>query len=162
VALFVGGGLEDVGGMTTLAGAAASYRIEADGRLTAISAAVSDHQIDTCWLVTNGPYAYGANYTSGTISSFHVGADGSLTLLEPAAGVTDQQGSTPLDLRASPDGRYLYLVERGSGKVGAWRIEADGGLAKLGEYAGLPKTVDGDHAPFDFSALGSPAGIDVL
>jgi 6-phosphogluconolactonase (cycloisomerase 2 family) len=161
VALFVGGGVED-GAIT---GAAGSYRIEADGRLTPNTVASGDHQIDTCWLVNNGRYAYGANYTSGTISSWRVGRDGKLTLLESVAGTTDdpgnRQGSTPLDLRTSPDGRFLYLVQPGSGKVGAWRIGADGRLTKLGEYAGLPKTVDGDMAPADFTALGSPAGIDV-
>jgi 6-phosphogluconolactonase len=166
VAQFIGGGVEEIGGVETLAGAAGSYRIEDDGRLTPITAAVSDHQIDTCWLVNNGRYAYGSNYTSGTISSFRVGRDGSLTLLESVAGTTDppgnQQGTTPLDLRTSPDGRHLYLVEPGAGKVGAWRIERDGALTKLGEFPGLPQTVDGDHAPSDFSALGSPAGIDVL
>jgi len=165
VALFVGGPVEMAGGVETITGAAGSYRINHDGTLTAITEAEADHQVDTCWLVNNGHYAYGANYTSGTVSSFRVHADGRLTLLNPTAGVTDhpgnQQGSTPLDLRTSPDGRFLYLVEPGAGKVGAWRINADGSLTKLGEFPGLPKTVSGDHAPFDFSALGSPAGIDV-
>jgi 6-phosphogluconolactonase len=166
VAQFVGGGVEVIDGVETLAGAAGSYRIEADGSLAPITATVSDHQVDTCWLVNNGRYAYGANYSSGTISSFRIGRDGSLSLHESVAARTEhpgnQQGSTPLDLRTSPDGRYLYMVEPGAGKVGAWRIGADGRLTALGEYAGLPQTVDGDHAPADFSALGSPAGIDVL
>ena len=161
VALFVGGGVEN-GAIT---GAAGSYRIERDGRLTPITIASGDHQLDTCWLVNNGRYAFGANYTSGTISSWRVGRGGKLTLLQSVAGTTDdpgnRQGSTPLDLRTSPDGRFLYLVQPGSGKVGAWRIGTDGRLTKLGEFAGLPKTIDGDMAPADFSALGSPAGIDV-
>jgi len=100
------------------------------------------------------------------VSSFRIGHDGSLSLLHEVAGRTDHpgnvQGSTPLDIRTSPDGRFLYLVLPGSGKVAAWRIAADGQLAKLGEYGGLPQTVDGDSAPYDFSPLGSPAGIDVL
>ena len=94
-----------------------------------------------------------------------MGRDGKLKLLESVAGRTDdpgnRQGSTPLDLRTSPDGRFLYLVQPGSGMVGAWRIADNGRLTKLGEYAGLPKTIDGDMAPADFTALGSPAGIDV-
>jgi len=151
--------------MPTLTGAAGSYRINKDGTLTAITAFVSDHEVDTCWLVNNGRYAFGSNYTSGTISSFRIGTDGSLTLLERVAGTTEHpgnvQGSTPLDERISPDGRFLYVVLPGSGKV-AWRIEDDGRLTKLGEFAGLPRTIDGDQAPFDFSALGSPAGIEVI
>lgn len=162
IAEFLGGGIRN----GTPTGAAGSYRIEDDGRLTPISPAVGDTQIDTCWLVNNGRFAYGSNYGSGTISSWTVGADGSLTLLEAVAGTTEAvdntQGTTPLDLGISPDGSFLYNVLPGAGKVAAWSIGADGALTSLGEFGGLPKTVDGDHAPSDFSALGSPAGIDVL
>lgn len=162
VAEFLGGNTINGGP----SGAAGSYAVGHDGRLTPISPAVSSDQFDTCWVVNNGKYAYGANYTSGTISSWKVAADGSLTLLESVAGTTDatsnSQGSTPLDLRTSPDGKSLYDVLPGSGKVAAWSIGHDGSLTKVGEYAGLPKTVDGDHAPKDFGAGGSPAGIDVL
>jgi 6-phosphogluconolactonase len=166
VAEFIGGGLEEIDGVETLGGAAGSYAIGADGRLTAITPGVQNHQIDTCWLVNNGKFAYGANYTSGTVSSYTIGEDGGLTLLESVAGETEHpenvQGSTPLDARISQDGRYLYVVLPGSGKVAGWQIMDDGTLAKLGEYAGLPQTVNGDHAPFDFSALGSPAGIEAI
>jgi 6-phosphogluconolactonase len=165
VALFVGGGIENVNGTPQLTGAAGSYRINRNGTLTAITRAAKDHQLDTCWLVNNGRYAYGSNYASGTISSFRVGAGGSLTLLNKAAGVTDNpgniQGATPLDLGISPEGKSLYLVEPGSGKVGAWAINNDGSLTKLNEYPGLPRAVNGDHARIDFGAGGSPAGIDV-
>ncbi|MGW4489748.1 lactonase family protein [Amycolatopsis sp. NPDC004368] len=161
LAEFVGGGVED--GHPT--GAAGSYRLGRDGHLTPISTAVADHQIDTCWVVNNGRYAFGSNYTSGTISSWQVHPDGSLTLLHEVAGTTDKsansQGSTPLDLGLSPDGHYLYNVLPGSGKLAAWSIGANGELTKIGEFGGLPQTVNGDHAPSDFSALGSPAGIDV-
>jgi 6-phosphogluconolactonase len=166
VAEFVGGGLEEIDGMETLGGAAGSYAVNEDGSLTAITPGVQNHQIDTCWLVNNGTYAYGANYTSGTVSSYTIGDDGSLTLLESVAGQTEHpenvQGSTPLDARISQDGRFLYVVLPGSGKVAGWQIMDDGTLSKLGEYAGLPQTIDGDHAPFDFSALGSPAGIEAI
>lgn len=163
---FIGGGIEQINGVDNLVGAAGSYRINDDGSLTAITPGVSNHQLDTCWVVNNGKYAYGANYTSGNVSSYTIGDDGSLTLLEAVAGETEHpenaQGSTPLDARISQDGRYLYVVLPGSGKVGGWQIMDDGALSKLGEYAGLPQTVDGDHAPFDFSALGSPAGIEAI
>lgn len=124
----------------------------------------NDHQVDTCWLVNNGKYAYGSNYGSGTISSFRLGSNGSLTLMQRAAGRSadpgNKQGSAPLDIRTSRDGRFLYLVQPGSGKVGGWRINANGSLAKLGEWSGIGKTVNGDHALKDFGALASPAGID--
>jgi 6-phosphogluconolactonase (cycloisomerase 2 family) len=163
VAMFVGG--------DNLAGAAGSFQINADGTVTPITRAAKIDQLDPCWIENNGAYAFTANYTSGTISSFRVGDDGSLTLLDAQAGLTDErpgapsaskQGSTPLDLGISPDGRFLYDVLPGSGRVGAWRIEDDGRLTKIGEYDGLPRTIDGDMAPEErFGPGGSPAGIAV-
>jgi hypothetical protein len=86
VAEFTGGGIEEIDGEEMLTAAAGSYEIDEDGALTAISAGVEDHQVDTCWLVNNGAYAYGSNYASGTVSSFTIGGDGSLELLESVAG----------------------------------------------------------------------------
>jgi 6-phosphogluconolactonase len=166
IAEFLGGGFETINGKMTTTGSAGSYRIAADGTLKPITSAVGDHQIDTCWIVNNGRFAYGTNYGSGTVSSWSVSADGSLKLLSSVAGKTDdpgnEQGSTPLDPRISRDGKTLYAVLPGAGRLAAWTINADGSLTKIGEYGGLPQTVDGDHGPTDFSALGSPAGIDVL
>jgi 6-phosphogluconolactonase (cycloisomerase 2 family) len=147
-------------------GAAGSYRINADNTVSAITAVAPDFQLDSCWLVNNGTYAFTANYSTNNVSSFRIGADGSLTLLQGIAGTTETagtaqpQGSTPLDMRTTPDGNFLYVVLPGAGKVAAWRINFDGSLTKLGEFAGLPRTVDGDHAPFPFGGGGSPAGID--
>ena len=146
--------------------AAGSFRINGNGSLTGVTPVVPNTQLDTCWLENNGRYAYGSNYGSGTISSYRIGNDGSLTLLQAIAGTTEhpgnEQGTTPLDLGVSPNGQFLYNVLPGSGKIAGWRINSNGSLTKLGEFGGLPQTVNGDHAPFDFSALGSPAGIAVL
>lgn len=164
VALFVGG--------PNLTAAAGSFRINEDDTVTAITSPVFDGQLDTCWLENNGRYAYGANYTSGNISSFRIRHDGSLELLQAVAGVTNDlpgppanasersQGSTPLDLAVSGDGRFLYNVLPGSGAVAGWRIRSDGSLTKIGEFSGLPQAVEGDHAPEErFGPGGSPAGI---
>ena len=132
-----------------------------------ITPRVPNGELDTCWLENNGRYAFGANYGSGTISSYSIGNDGSLKLLNAVAGTTDapdpprSQGSTPLDLGISDNGRFLYNVLPGSGKVAAWRIIADGSLEKIGEFAGLGQAVDGDHADKDFGPGESPAGIAV-
>lgn len=169
-----------VGVPSDLSAAAGSFRINSDGSLTAISRNVPNGQFDTCWLENNGRYAYGANYTSGTISSYRITNNGRLRLLEAVAGTTDdlpcttppgcpagsnrnRQGSTPLDIRVSPDGRFLYDVLPGSGRVAGWRINDDGSLTKIGEFGGLPKTVNGDMAPEErFGPGGSPAGLEVL
>jgi 6-phosphogluconolactonase (cycloisomerase 2 family) len=158
IALFVGG--------PNLTAAAGSFRFH-DDDLIGITPDVPDTQQDTCWLENNGKYAYGANYSSGTVSSFTIGSNGSLKLLEAVAGTTNHpgniQGSTPLDLRVSPNGKFVYDVLPGSGNVAGWRINRDGSLTKIGEWSGLPKTVNGDMAPQErFGPGGSPAGIDIL
>jgi 6-phosphogluconolactonase len=160
--LFVGGP-----GLTAAAG---SFKINANGSLTAITAVVPDTQLDSCWIENNGKYAWTANYTSGTISTYRIGDNGSLTLTQAvAASAFDQpggggkvQGATPLDLRVSPNGQYLYNVLPGSGALAAFRVLGTGGLVKLGEFGGLPDTVNGDSAPNEFGPGGSPAGVDVL
>jgi len=159
IALFVGG--------PALTAAAGSFRIAGNGSLTSITPDVADTQLDTCWLENNGVFAYGANYSSGTISSYIISGDGHLGLLAAVAGNTvhpaNVQGSTPLDIRVSPDGRFVYDVLPGSGKVAAWTINQNGSLTKIGEFSGLPATVNGDAAPEErFGPGGSPAGIDVI
>lgn len=161
VSLFVGG--------PELTGSVGSFRINQNGTLTPITSNVPNGQLDTCWVENNGRYAYTANYTSGTISSYRISKDGSLRLLASVAGLADDlpgppdksQGATPLDLRISKNGRFLYNVLPGSGAIAGWRINRDGSLTKLGEFGGLPDTVDGDMAPFEFGFGGSPAGIAV-
>jgi len=166
IAEFLGGGIEEIEGEKEPTAAAGSYTINNDGTLTPITPGVPNHQVDTCWLVNNGRYAYGANYTSGTISSYSISDDGSLVLLESVAGEAEdpgnEQGATPLDARISQDDQFLYVVLSGAGKVAGWHIEDDGTLTKLGEFEGLPQAIDGDQASSDFSDLGSPAGIEVI
>ena len=127
IALFVGG--------PPLTAAAGSFHIGANGALSGITPDVADTQLDTCWLENNGHYAFGANYSSGTISSFTISGDGHLGLLAAVAGTTEhpknKQGSTPLDIRVSPDGRFVYDVLPGSGKVAAWAINSDGSLTNI-------------------------------
>jgi 6-phosphogluconolactonase (cycloisomerase 2 family) len=159
VALFVGG--------PSLTGAAGSFGINPDGTLTPITPVVPNGRLATGRLENNGRYAFASNYTSGDLSSYTIGPGGSLTLLQSVAGSTANvpfkvQGSTPVDLGISPNGRFLYVVLPGSGKVAGWRINADGSLTKLDEFGGLPETVNGDSAPFEFGPGGSPAGIAVL
>jgi 6-phosphogluconolactonase len=177
VALFLGGP-----GFT---GAAGSFRPNTDGTLTAITPDVVNGQLDTCWIENNGKYAYTANYTSGNVSSYSIGSNGKLTLLEANAGTTEApvplktQGSTPLDIRVSNNGQFLYDVLPGSGKVAGWRINnGNGKLTKIGEFpitihsGGVDRlldTVNGDvaqcevsHGVFEnceFGPGGSPAGI---
>lgn len=167
--LFVGG--------PNLTSAVGSFAIHPDGTLVPITRNLPNGEGDSCWIENNGTYAYSANYGTGTISSYVIHGDGSLELLDSRAGITDDlpsdcigkiQGSTPLDLRITPDGHFLYNILPGSGAIAAWRINGDGSLEKIGEFPivvpgiGLLDTVDGDMAPFEFGPGGSPAGIAVV
>ncbi|MCB0178865.1 MAG: beta-propeller fold lactonase family protein [Anaerolineae bacterium] len=125
-------------------GAASSYRIAADGSLTSISDTVSNDQVATCWIAitTNTRFAYSTNNggdgeeEGGTISSYKVGSDGSLSLINGIAGRT---GDAPVDLAITPSNQYLYNVNAGSGTVSMFKIEQkNGNLIPLGEIAGLP------------------------
>jgi hypothetical protein len=165
IALFTGGTVPP--GATAPTAAAGSYRIDGGDLLAGISPDVPNGQFDSCWIENNGTYAFTANYTSATISSYAIGMNGRLALLNGAAGIPDPtsnvQGPTPLDLRVSPNGRFVYDVLPGSGHVAAWRINHDGSLSKIGEYFVLPPTVYGDQAPQErFGPGSSPAGIDVI
>lgn len=180
IALFLGSGPP---GFTAAVG---SFNPNADGTLIGITPDVLNGQFDTCWVENNGKYAYTANYTSGNVSSYSIGNNGRLSLLKAMAGFTSApvppktQGSTPLDIRVTDDGRFLYDVLPGSGKVAGWRINNDdGSLTKLGEEfpitiksGGVPRLLDtfnGDVAQCEvspgvfknceFGPGGSPAGI---
>src|SRR5262249_9098958 len=135
IALFLGSGPP---GFT---GAVGSFKPNVDGTLTGITPDVLNGQLDTCLVENNGKYAYTANSTSGNVSSSSIGNNGRLALLKAEAGATNapvatkKQGFTPLDIRVTDDGQFLYDVLPGSGKVAAWRINnGDGSLTKLREF----------------------------
>lgn len=124
--------------------AASSYEVAPDGTLSVISGSVSNFQQDSCWVVISNDsrYAYTANFGSGTISSFRLGRNAELTLMDGKAaflGATSQ----PVDLALSKRGRFLYLLLRGLGAVAAFHIQNDGGLTQLGVTAGALPVNDG-------------------
>ena len=119
-----------------------SYSLTPGGALSAITGSAKNGQTDGCWIViTNDQqYAYTANFISGTISSYRLGADGSAVLIEGAAASTGLM-SQPTDLGFSADTRYLYNLLRGTGGIAAFRVEANGSLTPLGLFGvggGLP------------------------
>jgi 6-phosphogluconolactonase (cycloisomerase 2 family) len=120
------------------ASAVSSYSIITD-TFVAVSASVPTEQTAACWLIVskNGKFAYSANAASSSISSYTIGTDGSLTLLESIAGPTgDETG--PLDMSMSEDGKYLYALSARSQNIIAFEVQADGSLESLGAFGGLP------------------------
>jgi 6-phosphogluconolactonase (cycloisomerase 2 family) len=119
--------------------ALASYRFSNAGTLDLIGSVPSGEGAP-CWLsvTPDGKFAYVGN-GAGSISSYAVGANGTLTLLQakaafeagPATGGTSVSG----DSWVSADGKFLYAAYLGVDKVVAYAIGADGALTKVNEAA---------------------------
>jgi 6-phosphogluconolactonase len=120
------------------ASALSSYRVGRDGAIAPISPVVRTEQTAACWVVVtrNGRFAYTTNTGSGSISSYAVERDGSISLLESVAANTGA-GSAPTDL-ALDDDRHLFVLNSGTGTVGSYRVRADGSLAPVDVVGGLP------------------------
>jgi 6-phosphogluconolactonase len=115
-----------------------SYSLGAGGA-TVISASVATGGIAACWVAVSpdGRWAFDSNAHGGTISSFRIAGNGSLTLAHSVAANTGA-GSTPLDLAVTPDGGLLYVIEAGAGKLGAYRLGAGGTLSAAPGMTALP------------------------
>lgn len=122
---------------------ASSYTLV--GGFRTISAAVPDFRSEVCWTVISKDqrYAYITNFGDGTISSYTIGGDGSITLYESIAAMTTLGQLSIRDADRSEDGRYLYAIDITSRKVHGWAIEDDGSLTSIGAFPGLPGTVAG-------------------
>ena len=83
------------------------------------------------------------NFGDGTISSYTIARDGSITLLESIAATTTFGQLSIRDAGRSKDGRYLYAIDITSRMVHGWEIEEDGSLTSIGAFPGLPGTVAG-------------------
>jgi len=125
---------------------ASSYRLGGRTGLRTISAAVPDFRSEVCWTVItdNDRFAYITNFGDGTISSYRIARDGSITLHESIAAVTTLDQLSIRDAGLSEDGRYLYAIDIASQKVHAWEVDQhDGSLTPIGAFPGLPGTVAG-------------------
>ncbi|MEY2445304.1 MAG: 6-phosphogluconolactonase, partial [Ilumatobacteraceae bacterium] len=104
------------------------------GHLANITGALVDTQAAPCWLIAsaNGRFAFTTNAASGTISSYRIGHDGSLTLLSAVAGTP---GAGPTDVARSSDGRFIFVRVR-NGDVATFAVGQDGFLTSLGTVTG--------------------------
>ncbi len=125
--------------------AASSYSLTG-ARLRPVTRSAPDSQSDVCWtVITNdGRYAYVTNNGSGTISSYRIAANGTLTLLQARAATTGRPGGFGTrDVDLSDDGSYLYAIDVGTRTMNAYRVRADGRLTKVGVVKRLPATFAG-------------------
>lgn len=118
--------------------ALSSFAVNANGTLQAISTSVPNGRGTACWIALDPDqqYVYTTNNATSDISSYTVGTDGSLTLLEAIAA----PAAHPSDITTvgSNGSRFLYVLDSGDGTVGAFRINADGSLTEIDRIGGLP------------------------
>ena len=128
------------------AGSMSSYEINRDGTLQAVNSVVPTTETAACWVVVtnDGRYAYTTNAGSGSISGYRIAFDGTIDLLDPdgRTGVTGD-GSGPIDMAISDNGRYLYTLNGGNNTIGAFRIASDGSLEPLPGAGGIPAAANG-------------------
>lgn len=122
---------------------ASSYTLE--GGFRTISGSVPDFRSEVCWTVVSKDqrYAFITNFGDGTISSYTIASDGSITLLASIAATTTFGKLSIRDAARTKNGRYLYAIDITSQMVHGWAIEKDGSLTSIGAFPGLPKTVAG-------------------
>jgi 6-phosphogluconolactonase (cycloisomerase 2 family) len=118
-------------------GSANSYHVGASGALIASGSAVANGQIGTCWLVRARGYFYATNTGSNTITGYAEAPDGQLSLLQ-ADGVSARTDAGPIDLAASPDGRYVFELNGLAGDLGVYAVAPDGTLTETSTVHGLP------------------------
>ena len=127
------------------AAATSSYAVDGSGGLTPVSGSVGDTRSEVCWAaVTNdGRFAYVTNFGDGTVSSYAIGGDGSLSLREAVAASTREGEKGIRDEALSRDGRYLYAIDADAQKVFGWTVGENGELTPVGAFDGMPATVAG-------------------
>jgi 6-phosphogluconolactonase (cycloisomerase 2 family) len=128
-------------GGTVGAAAASSYA----AGVRPVSKSVANTRSEVCWaaVTKDGHYVFVTNFGDGTISSYAIGADGSLELVDAVAGSTVLGEKGVRDEALSADGRFLYALDADARKVFAFAVRADGRLDRVGDVDGLPATAAG-------------------
>jgi 6-phosphogluconolactonase (cycloisomerase 2 family) len=122
-------------------GALSSYDVARNGQLTVVSGSVDDGQLAPCWVAVAGPYAFTTNAHNNTISTYHVGWDGTLTLVAAVAAST---GAADTDMAiGGSHGQYLLVYDAGAGEIQNFAIGSDGSLASAYSVSSLPATAEG-------------------
>jgi 6-phosphogluconolactonase len=122
--------VSDAFGGAANAGALTSYQLEG-GNVVLEDGPVADQQTAPCWVVItrNGRFAYTSNTGSGSVSGYHIGQDGKLTLLPTNASTGT--GSGPTEMALTGGSRFLYVLDPGTATLSAFQVQSDGSLAPV-------------------------------
>jgi 6-phosphogluconolactonase (cycloisomerase 2 family) len=106
---------------------------------------VGNGRSEICWAVVtpDDRFAFATNFADGAVSRFAIAADGSLSLDDATAGISEEGMPGLRDEALSSDGRFLYAIDADGGRVYGWSVDADGTLELIGSWGGLPETVAG-------------------
>ncbi len=107
---------------------ASSYDVSRAGVLTPNGGPVSSGQAAACWLAAAGRFAYTTNAGSGSIGRFSVAVDGTLKLVGTTPIAT---GAHPLDVDATHNQHFLYVLADGQHQILGYRVDPDGSLSPV-------------------------------
>ena len=126
------------------AAATSSYRIDGHA-IRPGTASVGNGRSEICWAVISkdGRFAFTTNFADGAVSRYAIGSDGSLTLEDATAAITEEGRPGLRDEDLSDDGRFLYAIDADQGQIVAWSVDEAGRLTMAGSWGGVPTTVAG-------------------
>jgi len=104
-----------------------------------VTASLPNGQGAACWIAVtpNGRFAFSANAATSSVSSFNVAANGQLSLIVGAAGLTGPNAGA-VDMAVSPDGEQLHVFANRGLQIVSFTITPAGTLQPLGSVGGMP------------------------
>lgn len=84
-----------------------------------------------------------ANLAGGTVSSYTIAPDGTLTLLQSVAGTDGPPASGSIDEALSNNSHFLYVRNITEGTISVYAVQADGSLTPVQTVTGLPPSAIG-------------------
>jgi 6-phosphogluconolactonase (cycloisomerase 2 family) len=124
-----------------LRGTVSSYQLAGSAGLESVSPRIPNRQSGACWVAVTGTTAWVVNTGTATISAYQIGAGGNLLLVDPDAAFTGD-GTSPIDLEASENGQFLYVLKSATGEIAAYHISGTS-LTPLFTQGGLPLSIQG-------------------
>jgi 6-phosphogluconolactonase (cycloisomerase 2 family) len=136
--------ISEAAGGAPNASTVSSYTASVSGTLDVVSGSVPDNQTAACWIVitNSGRYVYTTNTGTGSVSSYQLAANGTLTILNSVAANLAAT-SSPIDMAFNNSSRYLYVLANGSQTVEAFSVAPDGSLTAIDSAGGLPFATQG-------------------
>jgi 6-phosphogluconolactonase len=126
-------------------GTVSAFKVSRSGGLSSIGAGpFADHQTAPCWveITHNGRFLFTSNTAVPSISRYSIAHDGSLTLLG-STQLSAVSEAGPVDLRLSPNGKALYVVDGGSLAVTSFAVHG----GDLTELASSPTALPAGTSP---------------